>query len=207
MPTIGERIHDRRVALGLSADDLAVRLGKNRATIYRYEGDEIENFPISVIGPLAQALGVSPAYLMGWEDTAPIQDPYSLKFRMRLDEELQTIDPDSFIGVEEAKADYNELLSMVQSDTALLLRDACEAADKIGRSMSYMLQEIDDDTDVQIRKNKKSPDSEQSEPRDDVERDIISRIQQMNPAQKSLLLAALQIGEAQENKTPAVSQE
>lgn len=64
----GRRIKERRLALGLSADDLAERLGKNRATIYRYEGDEIENFPVSIIEPLADALMTTPAYLMGWTD-------------------------------------------------------------------------------------------------------------------------------------------
>lgn len=70
MSTIGKRIKDRRVELGLSADQLAEKLGKNRATVYRYEGDEIENLPLSVIVPLADALQVSPAYLMGWTDEA-----------------------------------------------------------------------------------------------------------------------------------------
>jgi transcriptional regulator with XRE-family HTH domain len=65
---MGSRIRDRRIELGLSADDLANRLGKNRATIYRYESDEIGSFPVQVIGPLAEVLQVSPAYLMGWED-------------------------------------------------------------------------------------------------------------------------------------------
>jgi transcriptional regulator with XRE-family HTH domain len=65
---IGRRIRERRIALGLSVDELAEKLGKNRATIYRYEGDEIENFPVSVIEPLADALLTTPAYLMGWTD-------------------------------------------------------------------------------------------------------------------------------------------
>lgn len=68
MSTTGKRIRDRRIELGMTADDLAARLGKNRATIYRYESDEIENFPVSVIGPLSSVLQVSPAYLMGWEE-------------------------------------------------------------------------------------------------------------------------------------------
>ena len=66
MSSIGSRIHDRRVELGLSVDKLAEMLGKNRATIYRYESSEIENLRISVIGPLASALQTTPAYLMGW---------------------------------------------------------------------------------------------------------------------------------------------
>lgn len=66
--TVGERIRQRRKQLGLSADSLAEKLGKNRATVYRYESDEIENLPLNILEPLARALGVSPAYLMGWED-------------------------------------------------------------------------------------------------------------------------------------------
>lgn len=66
--TIGERIRLRRKELGLTADDLGGLLGKNRATIYRYESNDIENMPITIIAPLAQALKCSPAYLMGWEE-------------------------------------------------------------------------------------------------------------------------------------------
>ena len=40
--TTGERIRTRRKQLGMSVDDLAAKLGKNRATIYRYESDAIE---------------------------------------------------------------------------------------------------------------------------------------------------------------------
>jgi len=66
--TIGERIKNRRISLGLTVEQLAARLNKNRATIYRYESDEIENMSISVLEPLAKVLHCSPAYLMGWED-------------------------------------------------------------------------------------------------------------------------------------------
>ena len=69
MSTIGSRIREKRQELNMSVDELAARLGKNRATIYRYESDDIENFPISIIGPLADVLQVSPAYLMGWIET------------------------------------------------------------------------------------------------------------------------------------------
>lgn len=66
--TVGERIKARRKQLGLSVDDIAEKLGKNRATIYRYESDEIENLPLNILEPLAKVLNVSPAYLMGWEN-------------------------------------------------------------------------------------------------------------------------------------------
>lgn len=65
---IGERIRQRRKELKYSVDYVAEKLGKNRATIYRYESDEIENMPIDVIKDLAKVLNTSPAYLMGWTD-------------------------------------------------------------------------------------------------------------------------------------------
>lgn len=64
---IGRRIRDRRKQLKLTVDQVAEKLGKNRATIYRYESNEIENMPIETLEPLAEVLNVTPAYLMGWE--------------------------------------------------------------------------------------------------------------------------------------------
>ena len=86
MSTIGSRIREKRLELGLTVDELAVRLGKNRATVYRYESNDIENFPISVIGPLAEALHTTPAYLMGWSD-----DPFSYREEPAPDSEGGTV--------------------------------------------------------------------------------------------------------------------
>lgn len=66
--TIGERIKKRREELGISVDELAGKLGKNRATIYRYESSDIVKLPTTVLEPLANALKTTPAYLMGWEE-------------------------------------------------------------------------------------------------------------------------------------------
>ena len=68
--TIGERIKARRTELKLSAEKIGEKIGKDRATVYRYEGNDIENMPVGVLKPLAEALKTTPAYLMGWEDTA-----------------------------------------------------------------------------------------------------------------------------------------
>lgn len=63
---IGERIKERRKELNLSVDDIANKLNKNRATIYRYESNDIENLPIGILEPLAKILQTTPGYLMGW---------------------------------------------------------------------------------------------------------------------------------------------
>ena len=71
--TIGERIKKRRTEIGLSVDELAAKIGKDRATVYRYESKKIEKLPINILKPLAEALQTTESYLMGWED-ATIED-------------------------------------------------------------------------------------------------------------------------------------
>lgn len=66
--SVGKRIKQRRQELKMSVDELAKRLNKNRTTIYRYEKGDIENLPIDILEPLANALDTTPAYLMGWSD-------------------------------------------------------------------------------------------------------------------------------------------
>ena len=68
---IGDRIKERRMELGYSVDEVAEKLGKNRATVYRYESNEIEKLPITTLEPLAKALNTTPAYLMGWDEEKP----------------------------------------------------------------------------------------------------------------------------------------
>ena len=69
--SIGERIKSRRKALKLSVDELATTIGINRATIYRYESNEIENMSITILEPLAKALHTTPAELCGWDSLPP----------------------------------------------------------------------------------------------------------------------------------------
>ena len=69
--TVGQRIKKRRKELGLSVDEVAEKLGKNRATIYRYESNEIEKLPTNVLEPLSKVLNTTPSALMGWEEHTP----------------------------------------------------------------------------------------------------------------------------------------
>lgn len=65
--SVGKRIKQRRLELNLTVDEVAKALGKNRATIYRYESNEIENLPISILEPLAKVLDTTPAELLDWK--------------------------------------------------------------------------------------------------------------------------------------------
>ena len=64
--TVGQRIHRRRLELGVSLNDLARALGKNRSTVYRYENSRIEKLPSDALEAIAQALDTTPEALMGW---------------------------------------------------------------------------------------------------------------------------------------------
>ena len=65
---IGERIKARREELGISQRSLAKRLGySDHTTITRTEAGKVD-LPLSRVAQFAEALRVSPAYLMGWED-------------------------------------------------------------------------------------------------------------------------------------------
>lgn len=68
--SIGERIKTRRKELGMSAETLAEKIGKSPATVYRYEKGDISGVDSKVLLPIADALGTTPGYLMGWDGIA-----------------------------------------------------------------------------------------------------------------------------------------
>lgn len=76
---IGTRIKQARINAGFSVEELAKKIGKNRATIYRYESGEIADLPTTILEPLAKALGTTPAQLMGWEPEQPKEKPKGVK--------------------------------------------------------------------------------------------------------------------------------
>lgn len=64
---IGLRIKQRRKELGISAMDIAKKIGKNKTTVYRYESGDISTMPVDILKPLSEILQTTPAYLLGWE--------------------------------------------------------------------------------------------------------------------------------------------
>lgn len=89
---IGQRIKERRKELKMSADELAKRLGKDRSTIYRYEKGDIENLPLDILEPIAEALETTPQYLMGWEKIEKKADTIAdVVLRMKTDSEFLSL--------------------------------------------------------------------------------------------------------------------
>lgn len=65
---IHERIKRLRKQNKLSVDEIVKKLNISRATYYRYESNEIEKLPLTILKPLAKILNTTPAYLMGWQE-------------------------------------------------------------------------------------------------------------------------------------------
>ncbi|HHT20574.1 MAG TPA: helix-turn-helix transcriptional regulator [Tissierellia bacterium] len=62
------RIVQKRIERGVSAPDMARRLGVAKSTIYRYESGAIEKMPVGRLIQIAKILETTPAYLMFWTD-------------------------------------------------------------------------------------------------------------------------------------------
>lgn len=63
-----ERIRERRKALHMTADELGEKIGRDRATVYRYESGRFQKMDIEILKKIAAALGTSAAYLNGETD-------------------------------------------------------------------------------------------------------------------------------------------
>ena len=85
---IGDRIKTLRKEANLTVDELAKKIGKNRATIYRYENGDIKDLPISILESLAIALNTTPAYLMGWTKGVTQESQFSQTY-IKLLEKIQ----------------------------------------------------------------------------------------------------------------------
>lgn len=90
-----DRLKQRRMELDMTLEDVAQRIGTTRQTIQKYESGVVSNIPSDKIESLAQALGTTPAFLMGWDDGSALQN------------ELQQASRIPIVGT--VKAGYNGL--------------------------------------------------------------------------------------------------
>ena len=76
MSEMGRRIRDLRIAAGLTQEQLGEKVGLQKSAVAKYENGKTENMKRSVIQKMAALFGVSPSYLMGFDDnTSYYLDP------------------------------------------------------------------------------------------------------------------------------------
>lgn len=70
--TTGERIKQRRMEIGMSADTLADKIGISRSTMFRYEKGDIEKIPYLRLMEIAKVLRTTWGDLMGLDNNAAL---------------------------------------------------------------------------------------------------------------------------------------
>lgn len=86
--TMGERIRTLRKQHRMSMEELGSKIGVGKSAILKYEKGEVENLPRSTIEKLAIIFGVSPSYLMcfdQWDENSE-----HLSDEVKLIERIQT---------------------------------------------------------------------------------------------------------------------
>ena len=73
--TIGEKIKHLRIKSGLTQEDIAKSTGTTKQAIYKYENGIVTNIPTDKIEKMADLFGVTPSYLMGWDDEPKKEQP------------------------------------------------------------------------------------------------------------------------------------
>lgn len=68
--SIGGRIREARKAKNITLEALGAACGTTKQTIYKYETGVITNIPMGKIERIATFLDISPAYIVGWENSA-----------------------------------------------------------------------------------------------------------------------------------------
>lgn len=74
--SIGNKLKTLRENKKLTLDEVAQKIGTSRQTLFKYENGIVTNIPSNKIEDLAGIYGVSPAYLMGWEDDMHIRNTH-----------------------------------------------------------------------------------------------------------------------------------
>lgn len=90
MKEVGKRIKERRIQLNMSQEDLAFKIGyKGRSAVSDIENGR-RNISRKAIVSLSRVLGVSPAFIMGWQRDQLIEELQD-ELKAIPDESIQTI--------------------------------------------------------------------------------------------------------------------
>lgn len=69
---MGQKIYNLRTQKGMTLEELGNMVGVGKSTVRKWENGMIANMKRDKILKVSEALGTTPAYLMGWEDEEKI---------------------------------------------------------------------------------------------------------------------------------------
>ncbi len=70
---IGQIIKSRRQELGLTLEELGSKVGVGASTVRKWETNYIKDMRSDKLQKVAEALGVTPAFLMGWDENQQVK--------------------------------------------------------------------------------------------------------------------------------------
>ena len=103
----GKRLKELRERMGISQTDFAIMIGESKQNLYKYEHNIITNVPSDKIEVMAEILGCSPAYLMGWQEKETPQEEERAK---RIRELYKYVDAETL----EAAENDPQLMEFIQ---------------------------------------------------------------------------------------------
>lgn len=120
--TLGEKVKARREQIGMTQEELARKMGyKSKSSITKIEKGE-RDLPQSKIKQIADCLGTSPSYLMGWQRDEPRIDMDMLHkaVEMVIKEQAEQIEPDRIDVIAEkleklSEADLDRLEAIIDA--------------------------------------------------------------------------------------------
>lgn len=100
---MAQKIKELRQQRGMTLEQVANIVGVGKSTVRKWETGMIANMKRDKIAALSQALGTTPAHLMGWQDEDD-ENPHELKLLTAFDK----LDVDDQIFVAQAVEDYEK---------------------------------------------------------------------------------------------------
>lgn len=71
---MGQKIYKLRTEKGMTLEELGNKVGVGKSTVRKWENGIIANMKRDKIAKVAEALGTTPAYLMGWQEEQKTPD-------------------------------------------------------------------------------------------------------------------------------------
>lgn len=107
--TVGDRIKKAIDDSEYTHKEIADKIGIKKQTLNKYENNTITNIPSNKIEMIAVVLGISPAYLMGWEDNLSVQKGREIPDIMSDSDLLKHIEMLMVLSKEHKDKVYNDI--------------------------------------------------------------------------------------------------
>lgn len=88
--TMGETIKKLRLQKGLTLEEVGQYIGVQKSAVKKYENGVVENIPRNSIIKMAELFGVTPCYLMGFENKEVTESTVENKYSP-IDEQEKTL--------------------------------------------------------------------------------------------------------------------